>query len=235
MNTKTQTQIPTQIQIRVRNVQLERKTVLYGPNGAGKSLIIRSILSAITTRRSIDVGLVEVEATTEPVSVVMIDESGVKQLGVANIFSLNEFTFADWTGVAVVNPAVAKRLSLEVYYDKYYDPDREWIPLAYMSYGEKRRLAIEATLSVARVVLIENFEAGLHVDYIVDLVKQIAESDATVILETHSGLVLRAAQRYGLAMYYVEPLARLKRIEKLDDPQMFGMELSTWNAIVVRP
>jgi energy-coupling factor transporter ATP-binding protein EcfA2 len=227
------TQTQNQIQIKVRNVQLENKTVLYGPNGAGKSLIIRSILSAITTRRSIDIGLVEVEAAG-PVSVVAIDESGLKQLGTVNIFNINEFTFADWSGVAVVNPAVARRLYLEVYYDKYYDPDRDWVPLSSLSYGQKRRLAIEAALEAANVVLIENFEAGLHVDAVVDLVKQIAESDATVILETHSGLVLRAAQRYGLATYYVEPLARLRRIERLDDPQMFGMELSAWNAVVVQ-
>jgi len=226
------TQTPNQIQIKVRNTQLENKTVLYGPNGTGKSLIIRSILSAITTRRSIDVGLVEVEAAG-PVSVMAIDESGLKQLGTVNIFNINEFTFADWSGVAVVNPAVARRLYLEVYYDKYYDPDRDWVPLSSLSYGQKRRLAIDAALEAANVVLIENFEAGLHVDAVVDLVKQIAESDATVILETHSGLVLRAAQRYGLAMYYVEPLARLRRIERLDDVQLFQLELSAYQAVVV--
>jgi hypothetical protein len=54
-----------------------------------------------------------------------------------------------------------------------------------------------------------------------------------VVIETHSGLVLKAAQRYGLAVYYVEPIARLKRIERLDDPQMFAGELSAWNATVV--
>jgi ABC-type branched-subunit amino acid transport system ATPase component len=233
MNTKTP-QNQTPIQIRIRNVQLERKTVLYGPNGAGKSFIISSILTALTTRRSVE-GLVEVEVeTVRPMSIVAIDESGVKQLGTANIFSINELSFADWGGVAIVNPATARQLSVEVYYNLYYDPDRGWIPLTHMSYGRKRRLAIEAALLAGNVVLIENFEAGLHVDAVVDLIKQIAESDAVVVvLETHSGLVLRAAQRYGLAIYYVEPLARLRRIERLDDPQLFAGELSAWNAVVV--
>ena len=230
MNTKT----PNSIRIKIRNISIENRAVLYGPNGAGKSLIIRSILSAITSRRSVDVGLVDVEYNG-PVSMATIDESNVKQFGVVNIFSVNEFTFADWGGIAVVDPTVARRLYLEIYYDKYYDQDKGWVPLAHLSYGQKRRLAVEAALSVANIVLVENFEAGLHVDAVVDLVKQIAESNATVILETHSGLVLRAAQRYGLAMYYVEPLARLRRIERLDDPQMFGMELSAWNAVVVQP
>ncbi len=226
------TQTQTHPKIKIRNIQIENKTVLYGPNGAGKSFIIHSILSAITVKRSVDMGLVEVEYTG-PVSVVAIDESGVKQIGAVEIFSLSEFKFADWGGVAITNPVVAKRLSVEVYYNLYYDPDRGWIPLSRLSYGQKRRLTIEAALAGANVVLIENFEAGLHVDAVVDLIKQIAESNATVVLETHSGLVLKAAQRYGLATYYVEPLARLRRIERLDDPQMFARELSAWNAIVV--
>jgi energy-coupling factor transporter ATP-binding protein EcfA2 len=228
MNPKTQ----TQVQIKIRNIQIERKAVLYGPNGAGKSLIIRSILSGLTTKRTVDVGLVEVEYSG-PVSVVAVDESGVKQIGAVQAFNINEFSFADWGGLAIDDPVAARRLSVDVYYNKFYDPDRGWIPLAYLSYGQKRRLAIEAALASANVVLIENFEAGLHVDAVVDLVKQIAESSAVVILETHSGLVLQAAQRYGLAAYYVEPLVRLKRIERLDDPQMFARELSAWNAIVV--
>jgi ABC-type uncharacterized transport system ATPase subunit len=228
MNTKTQ------IQIRVRNVQLENKSVLYGPNGAGKSLIIWSILSSITTgKRNVNAGLVEVEFDG-PLSAVVIDETSVRQLGTVSIFNVNEFTFADWSGVAVVDPTVATRwLYPEVYYDKYYDPDRGWVPLTHLSYGQKRQLAIEAALAGASVVLIENFEAGLHVDAVVSLIKQIAESNAVVVIETHSGLVLKAAQRYGLAMYYVEPIARLKRIERLDDPQMFAGELGAWNAIVV--
>jgi ABC-type branched-subunit amino acid transport system ATPase component len=230
MNTKTQNPIP--IKIKIRDTQIENKVVLYGPNGAGKSLIVKSILSAILSRRSIDVVPVDVELNG-PASVVAINESGVKQFS-ASTFSLNEFTFADWSGVAVVDPAVAKRLYLEVYYDKYYDPDGGWVPLSYLSYGQRRQLAIEVALSAANVVLIENFEAGLHVDAVIDLVKQIAESNVAVILETHSGLVLKAAQRYGLALYYVEPLARLRRIERLDDPQVFAHELSAWNAVVVR-
>jgi energy-coupling factor transporter ATP-binding protein EcfA2 len=230
MNAETTQTHPT---IKVRNVQLERKAVLYGPNGAGKSFIIRSILSCLTTRRSVDVGLIDVETAAWPVSIAVIDESSTKQFGVLNIFSVNEFSFADWGGVAVVNPVVAKRLSVDVYYNLYYDSNRGWAPLAQLSYGQKRRLAIEAALAAAGVVLIENFEAGLHVDALIDLVKQIAESNATVILETHSGAVLKAAQRYGLAIYYVEQFARLKRVERLDDPQTFANELSAWQAVVV--
>jgi len=34
-------------------------------------------------------------------------------------------------------------------------------------------------------------------------------------------------------MYYVEPLARLRRIERLDDVQLFQLELSAYQAVVV--
>jgi hypothetical protein len=91
-----------------------------------------------------------------------------------------------------------------------------------------------AALAAADVVLAENFEAGLHVDAVASLIKQIAEHGGIVVLETHSGLVLKAAQRYGVPMFYVEPLARLKPIERLDDSELFARELSVWNAIAVQ-
>jgi len=140
--------------------------------------------------------------------------------------------FADWSNVAIVNPEVVRKLSLEIYYNKFYDPDRGWRPLSALSYGERRRLAIEAALAASDIVLIENFEAGLHVDAIVGLIKQMAEYSGIFVLETHSGLVLKAAQRYGIPAYYVEPLAKLKPIERLDDSQLFARELSAWHAVV---
>jgi len=104
------------------------------------------------------------------------------------------------------------------------------VPPKFVLYGPNG-LAIEAALAAADVVLIENFEAGLHVDAVVDLIEQMAERDDVVVAaETHSGLVLKAAMRYGVPAYYVEPLAQLKRIERLDDDKMFAKELSAWNA-----
>jgi energy-coupling factor transporter ATP-binding protein EcfA2 len=107
------------------------------------------------------------------------------------------------------------------------------MPLSNLSYGQRRRLAIEAALLVADLVAIENFESGIHMDSIAELIKQIAETNATVIIETHSGVVLKLAMRYGLNAFYVEPFMRLKRIERLDDAQMFARELSAYQAIVI--
>ena len=166
-----------------------------------------------------------------------IDEVKARQVGVAKkcgiVFGGEETHFAGDLELFVVRcPEVAKRLYLEVYYDRSYDPDMGWIPLRHLSYGQRRRLAIEVALVTGDFVAVENFEVGLHADYIADLVKQIAESDVAVVLETHSGLVLRLAMRYGLHAYYIEQGAR--RIERLDDVELFKRELSAYQAVVPR-
>jgi ABC-type lipoprotein export system ATPase subunit len=166
-----------------------------------------------------------------------IDEVKARQVGAVRecgtVFGGEEVHFAGDLELFVVRcPEVAKRLYLEVYYDRSYDPDLGWIPLRHLSYGQRRRLAIEAALETGDFVAVENFEVGLHVDYIAELIKQVAESDAAVVLETHSGLVLRLAMRYGLYAYYIEQGAR--RIERLDDVELFKRELSAYQAVVPR-
>ncbi len=230
-NQNAQTNETREIRIKIRGVEIPRKTVLYGPNGAGKSMIISGILAHIVGHDDLAKMVADVEGSAS--SVVKIDEVGIVQRGI-KIFSRDIVNFSDWSDAAIVNPEIVNKLYIDVYCDRFYDPDRGWQPLSRLSYGERRRLAIEAALAAdADVVLVENFEAGLHVDAVVDLVKQIAESDAVVVLETHSGLVLKAAVRFGISAYYVEPVARLKRIERLDDHDMFARELSAWNAVVV--
>jgi len=232
----SENQTPTkQIKIKIRGAEVPPKLVLYGPNGAGKSMLIRGVLARVVGRgyNGNDIAAMFVDVEGSATSVVKIDEADVIQHGV-KIFNRDVVNFRDWGDAAIVNPEVVSRLFIDVYYDKYYDPDRGWRPLSALSYGERRRLAIEAALAAADIILIENFEAGLHVDAVVDLIKQIAERDDVVVAaETHSGLVLKAAMRYGITAYYVEPLARLKRIERLDDSQLFARELSAWNAVVV--
>jgi len=232
----------SEIKIKIRGVEVPPKLILYGPNGAGKSLVVRSLLARMVGRTDIvgrnlaDFASMLVDVGEEPAapSLIFITESTILQYGV-KVFDGDEdglIEFADWSGVAIADPEVARKLSLEIYYNKFYDPDKGWRPLSALSYGERRRLAIEAALTASDVVLIENFEAGLHVDAIVDLIKQMAEYSGIVVLETHSGLVLKAAQRYGISTYYVEPLAKLKPIERLDDSQLFARELSAWHAVV---
>jgi energy-coupling factor transporter ATP-binding protein EcfA2 len=164
-----------------------------------------------------------------------VDEVKARQVGAVRkcgtVFGGEEAHFVGDLELFVVRcPKVARRLYMEVYYDRSYDPDLGWIPIRHLSYGQRRRLAIEAALETGDFVAVEDFEAGLHVDYIAELIKQIAESDAAVVLETHSGLVLRLAMRYGLHAYYIEQGAR--RIERLDDVGLFQRELSAYQAVV---
>ena len=187
-------------------IKIEKKSVLYGPNGGGKSHLIRTLLA-------------------DAPSIAKIHITECKVWHNTKIFDKDEFSLND---SFAINDPIAKRL--DVYYDKVYDPDLGWIPIRHLSYGQRRRLVIEAALEGGDFVAIENFEAGLHVDYIVELIKRIAETDATVILESHSGLVLRLAMRYGIAMFYVSNT--IKQIEKFDD-KMFAKELSAYNAIIV--
>ena len=223
------------------NVQQKgEKIVLYGPNGVGKSAIINAMIAAIKPHyRSVETiaidktGLnIQLPNCRGDLVVLHIDEVKARQIGDKGcyVFGTDTVYFAGELGLFAVHcPEVARRLYLEVYYDKARE-DLNWIPIRNLSYGQKRRLAIEAALATGDFVAIENFEAGLHVDYVADIIKQMAESDAAVVLETHSGLVLRLAMRYGLPAYYIEQGAR--RIERLDDVELFQRELSAYQAVV---
>jgi len=157
-----------------------------------------------------------------------IDEQKAVQLGLVercgSVFEGYEVNFGE--GFAVSCPWVARELG-DVYYSHVYDPDLGWVPIDNLSYGQKRRLAIEAALATGDYVFIENFEAGLHVDYLRELVEEVAESKATVFLETHSGLVLKFAKRHGFSLYYVD-MDGVKKIERLDDVELFKRELAAY-------
>jgi ABC-type multidrug transport system ATPase subunit len=227
--------------------QKGEKIVLYGPNGAGKSAIINAMIANFSGKSAIINAMIanfstildKMEFHIQPDSVIWhIDEAKAEQIGTVRgcgyVFGASTVYFAGELGLFAVRcPEVARRLYLEVYYDKARDPDLGWIPIRHLSYGQRRRLAIEAALETGDFVAVENFEAGLHVDYVADIMKQMAESDAAVMLETHSGLVLRLAMRYGFNMYYVEPALKLKRIERLDDTELFQRELSAFQSAVV--
>lgn len=127
--------------------------------------------------------------------------------------------------IKVTCPQLAKMLVIEgeVYYDAA-EVDGEWIPIENLSYGQRRFLAIQAALHSSDFVFIENFEAGLHVDYIVRLLERAASTDGVVVLETHSGLVLKTAMREGFDLYKVED-GEAKKISELTDSEMFQREM----------
>ena len=189
-----------------------KKVVLYGPNASGKSMIIKQMMFERLPHAKV-VHVDERCATFPCGSSVCTD----------NIAALS----------SIIAPEVVQRLYLVPRGDVFCDPITDsCIPPAHLSYGQRRRLLIEAALETGDFVAIENFEAGLHVDYIADLMFSIAKSKAEVVLETHSGLVVRGALRHGFSAYYVTPTG-IKRIERLDDDKLFAQELSALHLIVL--
>jgi len=76
----------------------------------------------------------------------------------AEIFTPNEFSFANWSNAAVADPAAAKRLIWRFAATSVMT-DVGWIQPSNLSHGQRRRLAVEAALPAADLVAIENFEA----------------------------------------------------------------------------
>jgi energy-coupling factor transporter ATP-binding protein EcfA2 len=165
-----------------------------------------------------------------------VDEMAVRQIGHVKgcgiLFGGGEVRLRGDSELFVIRcPEVARRLYVEVYYDKAHDPELGWIPLAHLSYGQRRRLAIEAALETGDFVAVENFEAGLHIDYIADLMDKIAEFKAEVVVETHSGLVVKGALRHGFSVYKVEE-GRVRRIMDVTDDKLFRREYEYYQLLV---
>ncbi|MGC9051385.1 AAA family ATPase, partial [Pyrobaculum sp.] len=118
-----------------------------------------------------------------------------------------------------------------VYYRHAYKHNT-WIEGTRLSYGELRLLAIlyaiEATPERS-IILIDAFEAGFHHDWIVNLIKLLTEIPQTVVIETHSGLVLLAAKKHKWSSYYIEG-GKSKVIEALNDVEMFTREKKAYVA-----
>ena len=111
----------------------------------------------------------------------------------------------------------------KVYYDMA-QAGGDWISTRELSFGQRRFLAILAALHAGDFVFVENFEAGLHVDYVVRLLETAINMDNVVVLETHSGLVLKMAMRRGFKLYKVED-NHVKEIADLSDSALFKREL----------
>ena len=163
------------------------------------------------------------------VSLWHIDESRVQYVGTR----LCEFAPVDVEesfAVSVKCPPLAERLyvSYEGGFGKvYYDMAQaggDWISTRELSYGQRRFLAIQAALHVGDFVFVENFEAGLHVDFIVELLEAAAQAKNTVVLETHSALVVRRAPELGFKVYKVEG-GTAKFVQDPRDVELFRREI----------
>jgi len=106
---------------------------------------------------------------------------------------------------AVSCPALAADMGIEgnVHYDAA-EVGGKWVPIRGLSYGQKKFLVIQAAVYGGDFVFVENFEAGLHVDYVTALLDAMANTNAVVMIETHSGIVVKYALMRGFSVYKAE-------------------------------
>lgn len=154
-----------------------------------------------------------------------VDERGVQYVGSRLCDKPLSISEGEGFYFSVTCPQLAEELILEgrVYYD-VAEVGGEWVPIENLSYGQRRFLAIRSALLSGDFVFVENFEAGLHVDYVVRLLETAINMDNVVVLETHSGLVLKMAMRRGFKLYKVED-NHIKEIADLSESALFKREL----------
>ena len=81
-----------------------------------------------------------------------------------------------------------------------------WVPIIALPYGIKKAILILYALENHDSVLIEGFEAGLHLDLMRSLLDYIDDTyrDRIVVVETHSGLPIRWGIDRRWSVYYVD-------------------------------
>ncbi|MGC9119586.1 MAG: AAA family ATPase [Thermoproteus sp.] len=135
---------------------------------------------------------------------------------------------------AVLCPALAQEMGIEgnVHYDAT-EIAGKWIPIRGLSYGQKKFLAIQAAIYGGDFIFVENFEAGLHVDYITSLLDAMTNTNAVVMIETHSGIVVKYALMRGFSVYKAES-GRFMRINfnELSRYDLFQREYQVLQSLI---
>ncbi|ABO08712.1 AAA family ATPase [Pyrobaculum calidifontis] len=136
--------------------------------------------------------------------------------------------------IRVLCPAAAEASEdlFKIYYNVAeigLDGATTWTTLSRLSYGQRRAIVILAALELGGYVLIENLESGLHLDLLVYVLNAASVSKGKVIAETHSGLALKLAVKYGIQPYYVE-----RSVEKITnfDIKLFKREAEVFSSLI---
>ena len=221
-----------------KNVEIS-KTILYGCNNAGKTSIIRALLVLLNCRECLTVyesrrihEFTEVfdvhlnsntnrkpkiaRMLTDKIYLSMDNESSIsnntinieKHKDLLNILSdfkfvrkvLEFFKYLDY-GIS------------DIYYSGFREDDK-WFPVELLPYSYKRILAMLYAIHNSDLTIIENFEAGLHVDLIREFIDYITENykDKIIVLESRLGATVRFGLLRNWNVYYVSR----ENIEKLD-------------------
>ncbi|AET32463.1 AAA family ATPase [Pyrobaculum ferrireducens] len=127
-------------------------------------------------------------------------------------------------GINIRDPRIAELVRREIYLlgieDFYFDMVKErghWINLRDLAYGLVRVLGLLlAIYGEPEILILDTFEAGMHYDLAVDVIKFLTSLPSFVILESHIGLSVKAALKRGWSVYYVKE-GEFIRIRNMDE------------------
>jgi len=95
---------------------------------------------------------------------------------------------------------------------------KTWIETSKLSYGYRRTIGvIFATFGEPEILAIEAFDANIHYDLAIELLKMLDELKSFVVVESHTALTVKAALKMGWSVYYVDEgrFVKLGSIEEL--------------------
>ena len=90
----------------------------------------------------------------------------------------------------------------EYLHSGYALKNSEWIPIELLSYGERKAVSLLLTAFYSDLIVVEGFEAGLHLDLELKLLRSL--EDKIAIIETHMGLIVSTCLRNEWNIYYVD-------------------------------
>lgn len=157
------------------------------------------------------------------------------QLDLSNLYiaDLQKYEKELYTALNIggVKYARSKRYDLDAEY--YVQFDGEWIPFKDLAYGLRRAMLIILATIISDVILIESFEASLHSDLAIALIRYLSGVvNKFVVLESHHGAALAdAVASGGWTSYYLEGGTRLVSLKSIDDlrnTELFHRELEIY-------
>jgi len=79
-----------------------------------------------------------------------------------------------------------------------------WIRVELLSYGERKAAAIMLLSKYLDMLVVEGYEAGLHLDLAIRILNKLKALKRTTVVETHMGVLLPEGLEKGWNIYYVD-------------------------------
>jgi hypothetical protein len=204
------------VPFRGREVELEIArgvNLFYGSNEVGKSTLIKEI-----ARKLKEAGIVRTiahmsgdEVAIGDMKFNINDTRAWKELTAEPPFYLFnnniEADFKLFLGIKYLHGGYALRVTYEPQYET------RWVPIAQLSYGVRKGLALLIASMMADLIAVEVFDGGLHFDLAADILETIHNYEKYALIETHAGILIPIAWTKGWNVFYVsdDGIARLTK------------------------